>query len=93
MYMSFGHLANSHCYFLNPMNTSPKSATVILHVNGSSQSCLAGTTLPQLLNQLNMDPRLVAIEYNGEILHRQFWETTVMKTDDRLEVVTIVGGG
>ena len=75
------------------MNTSPELATVILQVNGQSQSCLEGTTLPQLLNQLNMDPRLVAVEYNGEILHRQFWETTVIKTDDRLEVVTIVGGG
>lgn len=52
-----------------------------------------GTTLPKLLTQLEMDPRLVAVEYNGEILHRQFWETTVMQTDDRLEVVTIVGGG
>ena len=75
------------------MDTSPELTTVILQVNGQPQSCLDGTTLPQLLNQLNMDPRLVAVEYNGEILHRQFWETTVIKTDDQLEVVTIVGGG
>jgi sulfur carrier protein len=40
-----------------------------------------------------MNPRLVAVEYNGEILHRQFWETTLLKADDRLEIVTIVGGG
>ena len=66
---------------------------VTLQVNGDSQSCAEGTTLPQLLTQLNMDPRLVAVEYNGEILHRQFWQTTVMQPDDRLEVVTIVGGG
>ncbi|MEM1240799.1 MAG: sulfur carrier protein ThiS [Cyanobacteria bacterium P01_H01_bin.26] len=75
------------------MNNTSDSAAVILHVNGESKSCLAGTTLPQLLTQLKMDPRLVAVEYNGEILHRQFWQTTVMQPDDRLEVVTIVGGG
>ena len=69
------------------------SKIIPLQVNGEHQSCLEGTTLPQLLTQLEMDPRLVAVEYNGEILHRQFWETTVMQTDDRLEVVTIVGGG
>ncbi|NEP54204.1 MAG: thiamine biosynthesis protein ThiS [Moorea sp. SIO3C2] len=69
------------------------STLITLHVNGERRSCAVGTTLPQLLIQLNMDPRLVAVEYNGEILHRQFWETTVMKMDDRLEVVTIVGGG
>lgn len=72
-------------------NTNPASIT--LQVNGERQSCPGGTTLPQLLTQLEMDPRLVAVEYNGEILHRQFWETTIMQTDDRLEVVTIVGGG
>lgn len=72
-------------------NTNPPSIT--LQVNGESKSCPVGTTLPQLLTQLEMDPRLVAVEYNGEILHRQFWETTIMQTDDQLEVVTIVGGG
>ncbi|NEQ50712.1 MAG: thiamine biosynthesis protein ThiS [Leptolyngbya sp. SIO3F4] len=72
------------------MNTP---TNITLQVNGESQSCSTGTTLPQLLKQLKMDPRLVAVEYNGEILHRQFWETTIMRTDDRLEVVTIVGGG
>lgn len=66
---------------------------ITLQVNGELKSCPEGTTLPQLLIRLDMDPRLVAVEYNGEILHRQFWETTVMKTNDQLEVVTIVGGG
>ena len=75
------------------MNNSPDSVFITLQVNGDSTSCAEGTTLPQLLTQLKMDPRLVAVEYNGEILHRQFWETTMMQTDDRLEVVTIVGGG
>ncbi|MBT9312910.1 sulfur carrier protein ThiS [Leptothoe kymatousa] len=72
---------------------TPGSDAITLQVNGERQACAEGTTLPQLLIQLEMDPRLVAVEYNGEILHRQFWETTVMQTDDRLEVVTIVGGG
>lgn len=37
--------------------------------------------------------RLIAVEYNGEILHRQFWTETQIKNGDCLEVVTIVGGG
>lgn len=40
-----------------------------------------------------MNPRLVAVEYNGEILHRQFWDITMIEEGDRLEIVTIVGGG
>jgi sulfur carrier protein len=36
---------------------------------------------------------LVAVEYNGEILHRQLWNTTYLHAHDKLEIVTIVGGG
>ncbi|MEM8807303.1 MAG: sulfur carrier protein ThiS [Cyanobacteria bacterium P01_G01_bin.38] len=64
-----------------------------LQVNGESKTCAPQTTLPQLLTQLGLNPRLVAVEYNGEILHRQFWDSTQMQPDDRLEIVTIVGGG
>ena len=69
------------------------TAEITLQVNGKPQTCDPDTALPDLLQQLGMNPRLVAVEYNGEILHRQFWETTTMQPDDRLEVVTIVGGG
>ncbi len=66
---------------------------VELQVNGEVCSCLPQTSLPQLLVQMGLNPRLLAIEYNGEILHRQFWETTEIVDGDRLEIVTIVGGG
>ncbi len=49
--------------------------------------------MPKLLSFLGLNPRLVAVEYNGEILHRQFWDDTILKDGDRLEIVTIVGGG
>lgn len=62
-------------------------------VNGESQPCAAGKMLPDFLADLGLNPRLVAVEYNGEILHRQRWETTPLRPDDRLEIVTIVGGG
>ncbi|MGL5065665.1 MAG: sulfur carrier protein ThiS [Microcoleus sp.] len=66
---------------------------ITLQVNGDSHNCPSETLLPELLKQLNLNPRLIAVEYNGEILHKQFWETTQMQEGDRLEIVTIVGGG
>ncbi|WP_460207565.1 sulfur carrier protein ThiS [Scytonema sp. NUACC21] len=66
---------------------------ISLQVNGETRSCSPQTLLPDLLQQLGFNPRLVAVEYNGEILHRQFWSETTIKQGDRLEVVTIVGGG
>ena len=64
-----------------------------LQVNGDKYTCSPQTSLPQLLVQMGLNPRLLAVEYNGEILHRQFWAETEISTDDRLEIVTIVGGG
>ena len=66
---------------------------ITLQVNGESCTCSLQTQLPQLLEQLGLNPRMIAVEYNGEILHRQFWSGTQMQEGDRLEIVTIVGGG
>ena len=66
---------------------------IALQVNGEPATCSSDSTLPDVLAQLGFNPRLVAVEYNGEILHRQYWSETILQTGDRLEVVTIVGGG
>ncbi|HIK37628.1 MAG: sulfur carrier protein ThiS [Geminocystis sp.] len=66
---------------------------ITITVNGESQTCQENLSLPRLLESLGYNPRLVAVEYNGEILHRQDWEKTIIKQGDKLEVVTIVGGG
>jgi sulfur carrier protein len=66
---------------------------ITLQVNGEAKTCPAQILLPDFLTALGMNPKLVAVEYNGEILHRQFWAETQMQEGDRLEVVTIVGGG
>ncbi len=72
---------------------STPSSQIALQVNGAPRTCPQQTRLPQLLEQLGLNPRLVAVEYNGEILHRQFWSETQIQEGDALEIVTIVGGG
>lgn len=69
------------------------SNQITLKVNGESRTCLPKTLLPNFLEELGLNPRLIAVEYNGEILHRQFWAQTEMQLGDKLEIVTIVGGG
>jgi sulfur carrier protein len=72
---------------------SDRPDRITLQINGKPQTCPPQTTLPQLLTDLGINLRMVAVEYNGEILHRQFWEGTEIVAGDRLEIVTIVGGG
>jgi sulfur carrier protein len=66
---------------------------ITLQVNGDEHECEPNLTMIELLEYLGLNPRLVAVEYNGEILHRQLWENTIIQNSDRLEIVTIVGGG
>lgn len=71
----------------------PTLDAIPVQVNGEGKTCPPGTLLPAFLESLGLNPRLVAVEYNGEILHRQLWDTTTLHANDRLEIVTIVGGG
>ena len=69
------------------------SNQITLSLNGETRTCSSLTPLPDILQELGFNLRLIAVEYNGEILHRQFWSDTKIHQGDRLEVVTIVGGG
>jgi sulfur carrier protein len=69
------------------------SDPITLLVNGDRQIASSPVTLPDFLQNQGFNLRLIAVEYNGEILHRQFWQETQLQNGDRLEVVTIVGGG
>lgn len=69
------------------------NTTITVQVNGEDRILSNSLTLPQFLTQIDLNPRLIAIEYNGEILHRQYWNETILQDGDRLEIVTIVGGG
>jgi len=69
------------------------SSSITLQVNGEARSLAAPMVFTDALQVLGFNPRMVAVEYNGEILHRQFWTQTTVQEGDCLEVVTIVGGG
>lgn len=73
------------------MNNPPN--TIEIQVNGEAKTCPAGTHLPDFLIQVGLNPKLIAVEYNGEILARPLWPATQLQPHDKLEVVTIVGGG
>jgi sulfur carrier protein len=73
--------------------SNSQSTLIQLQVNGEMRTCPPQTNLPTFLASIDLNPQLVAVEYNGEILQRPLWTQTLMQMDDRLEIVTIVGGG
>jgi sulfur carrier protein len=50
-------------------------------------------TLDDLIKFFNYKENLVVIEYNGKISHPNLWSTINLKKNDRVELLTIVGGG
>ena len=61
--------------------------------NGEIRSVPAGTSVAVFLAGHDLDPDLVVVEYNGEILHRAAFDRTVLEPGDALEIVHFVGGG
>jgi thiamine biosynthesis protein ThiS len=50
-------------------------------------------SVSDLLVFLNLNIDLIVIEYNKIILPKSLWKQTVIKNNDEVEFVTIVGGG
>ncbi|MEI6428809.1 MAG: sulfur carrier protein ThiS [Pseudanabaena sp. ELA607] len=78
---------------LSPMLPNSTSTTIKIFLNGTEKDCPANLVMTAFLEAMGLNPRLLAVEYNGEILHRQFWSEIIVQDGDHLEIVTIVGGG
>ena len=64
-----------------------------LTVNGEKLNFSGGNTVRQLLGQLHLTDRPVAVERNGQIVRYSTFDQTELNEGDTLEVVTLVGGG
>ena len=49
--------------------------------------------LEDLTKFFSYKKNLVVIEYNGKILQSKKWEKTYLNNNDKIEIITIVGGG
>jgi thiamine biosynthesis protein ThiS len=70
------------------------TSEVVLTVNGQRRAVTVGATVADLLRALHLDPRMIVVEHNGEILRRDVSGTPrVLRTGDTVELVHFVGGG
>jgi sulfur carrier protein len=64
-----------------------------IQVNGAPRALSERTSVLALLEQLGFRPEIVAVELNERLLPREQRASTFVKSGDRVEVVTLVGGG
>jgi thiazole synthase len=64
-----------------------------IQVNGKERRAVRGATVTSLLADLDLQPAVVVVERNLEILDRSRYDEVVLEDGDRLELVHFVGGG
>jgi sulfur carrier protein len=64
-----------------------------LTVNGKPRTLERPLSLQAYLEGQGINPRIVAVEHNGEIVKRERYADTRLESGDVLEIVRMVGGG
>ncbi|NUQ63157.1 MAG: sulfur carrier protein ThiS [Pirellulales bacterium] len=62
-------------------------------VNGQARQVADGATIAGLLQELGLTGRYVAVEVNREVVPRLQHGEYRLAAGDRIEIVTLVGGG
>lgn len=65
----------------------------IFYINGQQYCTKNKITIFELLTYFNYNNSLLVIEYNGLIVNKAKWKKTLIRDKDKIEIVTIVGGG
>nr|WAJ57992.1 Thiamine biosynthesis protein [Guinardia striata] len=63
------------------------------YLNGQAYCTNDNFTLLELLYYFDYNISLLVVEYNSFISNKKDWKQIVISNDDKIEVVTIVGGG
>ena len=62
-------------------------------VNGEPKEYPEALSLSALLRELGLERNPIAVELNRQVVPKDHHERTLIQEGDRLEIVTLVGGG
>ena len=62
-------------------------------LNGQKYITSSNLTISDLVNYFGYNKSLLVIEYNQFICSRSQWNKILIQDNDKIEIVTIVGGG
>lgn len=67
--------------------------TKTFFLNGEEYLTDENINLLDIINYFNYNQSLLVLEYNKFICPKKNWSTIFLNNNDRIEIVTIVGGG
>jgi thiamine biosynthesis protein ThiS len=62
-------------------------------LNGDKRELPRPLTVTELLSELDIDARRVAVELNLAVVKKAAYESSLIKDGDEVEIVNFVGGG
>ena len=68
------------------------SETIEIQLNGETRQ-VSARTLAELVTELGLEKRMIAIERNMEVVPKSQYESTELTGADRIELVHMIGGG
>ncbi len=74
--------------------SAPALSAISLTINGTRRDLPAETSIAELLETLGLDPGMVVVEHNRNILRdRERYSSISLSGGDVVEIVQFVGGG
>jgi sulfur carrier protein len=64
-----------------------------LTINGEKRQIKDNTTIEEILRELGVYDKVMAVAVNTQIVKKEAWPTYRPKEGDKLEFLTFVGGG
>jgi sulfur carrier protein len=64
-----------------------------IRVNGAERAIAPAHSVADLVRDLALEGKRIAVELNGEIVPRSRYADTRLRAGDRVEIVGAVGGG
>jgi thiazole synthase len=78
---------------MKDMSASQPDGAIEIRLNGKPHMATAEQTISQLLEQLGLDPRVLVVEMNRQIIRRTELGEIRLEAGDVIELVHFVGGG
>ena len=66
---------------------------ITLIINGAPRQFPHNMSISELIEEMGLTGKRIALERNGEIVPRSTFTTQQLADNDRLEIVVAVGGG
>ena len=64
-----------------------------LFINGEKKEFNEDVTLIQIIKELKIENKIMAIAINMEVVIKDQWNTVILKKNDKIDFLEFVGGG